>query len=69
MSEKKLSREQFADGLRGFSERIERAQAAGDGRLANEVYMDQQRWIARVNGNAPIVGARDSNSPHGSRGA
>ena len=69
MSEKKLSREQFADGLRVFNERIERAQAAGDGRLANEIYQNQQKWITAVNGNAPIVGARDSTSLHGSRGA
>ena len=70
MSEtKNLTREQFADGMRGFNERIERAQASGDSRMANEVYIESQRWIARVNGNGPIVGAQDSTSRHGSRGA
>lgn len=70
MSEtKSLTREQFADGMRGFNERIERAQAEGNGRIANEIYMEQQRWIASIDGNGPIVGALDSTSRHGSRGA
>ena len=70
MSEtKELTREQFTDGMRHFNERIELAQASGDSRIANEVFMEQQRWIARVNGNGPIVGAQDSTSRHGSRGA
>ena len=58
MSEtKSLTREQFADGMRHFNERIELAQASGDSRIANAVYMEQQRWIAHVSGNGPIVGA------------
>lgn len=70
MSEtRSLTREQFAEGMRHFNERIEQAQAAGDSRIANEVYMEQQRWVAHVSGNGPIVGAQDSTSRHGSRGA
>jgi len=69
MSEEKkeLTREEFQNGLRGFNERIERAQAEGDGRTANNVYIEQQRWIAGVNGNETIIGGRGA-YPHGSRG-
>lgn len=54
---KELTREQFKDGMRGFNERIERATSEGDSRTANEVYIEQQRWIASVKGNQPAVGA------------
>lgn len=64
-----LTREQFAEGMRHFNERIETAQAAGDSRIANDVYREQQRWIGHVAGNGPIIGAQDSTSRHGSRGA
>lgn len=69
MNTGKLTREQFTSGMRHFAERIEAAQEAGDSRIANSVYMEQQLWIEHVAGNGPIVGAQDSTSRHGSRGA
>ena len=66
-TKKQLTREEFKDGLRGFNERIEQAQASGDSRTANEIYIESQKWIASVNGNQVVVGGR-GNYPHGSRG-
>ena len=53
-----MNREDFAKGMRDFNERIESAQAEGDSRTANEIYVKQQKWIAEVKGNAPIVNGR-----------
>lgn len=52
------SREDFNKGMLNFNERIERAQAEGDSRTANEVYTEQMEWIAKVKGNGPIVNGR-----------
>jgi hypothetical protein len=48
--------EGFAAGMRSFTERIEAARGAGNSRLANQLYQEQQAWIASVQGNQPIVG-------------
>lgn len=53
-----VNAETFDAGMRQFSERIERAQAEGKTRLANEIYAEQQEWIARVKGRGDIVNGR-----------
>lgn len=49
--------------------RIKEAQARGDSKEANRNFQEEMRIIARQKGSGPIVGGRDPNSPHGSRGA
>jgi len=51
------SGEGFAAQMRDFQRRIDQAQSEGNSRLANQIYAQQQSWIAAVKGNAPIVGS------------
>ena len=50
-------RDDYLDTLDLFHERIAELQAQGRHRDANRIYQREQRWLAKTQGNRPIVGS------------
>lgn len=68
MSEEKMSDQELRGSLRGIRRQIAEAQSEGDSAQANYLYQQEQRLLAQQRGNRVVVGGRDPDSQHGSRG-